>query len=104
MKKFLAGYVTGIVTAPAVYFVFRKPLIRHIVVPVSAKTIMNEDMDEALFNLMSIRLDFQESRKKHGKTVHQLKAQGHSVPKIAEMMDMTEKQVRLLLLSGNPEE
>lgn len=102
MKKFMLGYAAGVVTAPAVYFIFRKPLTHYVVTPLSARTIMDEEWDERLFSFMSTRTDWQEFRKKHGKRVYEMKAQGFDNAKIADILGVTEKAVRLLLIAKKP--
>lgn len=59
-KKFLLGYASGVITAPAVYFVFRKPIIKHILVPVLGQ----EEQTEALYTFMSVRNDYIDRKKR----------------------------------------
>lgn len=65
-KQFLLGYVTGVVTAPVVFFALRKPITKHILVPV----LGDEDFNEALYRFVSARNDYIDRKKKeqdHGK-------------------------------------
>jgi hypothetical protein len=102
--KTLVAYSAGVVTAPAWYWVFRKPLMDHVVTPALAHTLMSEEMDETVFNLMSARLDFQDIAKNRAKEIHQLKAQGHSFPEIAKIMKINEKAIRLVYRVTDPED
>lgn len=97
MKKFVAGYVAGVVTAPAVYYVFRKPLIDHVITPLAMETFTSEEWDQRLFELMSLRLDFQDFQKKNSEKICQMKAQGHDISEIAKAVGHNEKVVRAVL-------
>lgn len=101
MKKFLAGYIAGVVTAPAVYYVFRNPIMEHVITPLAMETVANTEWDERLFELMSLRLDFQDFQKKHGEEVRQMKAQGHDISEIAKVMGRSEKAIRAVLNIAN---
>lgn len=96
MKKFLLGYTAGVVTAPAVYFVFRKPLINTVGIYIFG-LLADEKVDASIYSLMTTRSDVQDLRKKHGRQIRQFKAQGHSVAEISKMIGHSEKAVRVLL-------
>lgn len=102
MKQFLLGYSAGVVTAPAVYYVFRKPLIKTVGLYFFA-ILSDDDVNDTVYNLMSTRNDFQDLRKKYGKQVRQFKAQGYSIAEIAKMIGHSEKGVRLLLFADRHE-
>lgn len=87
-------YATGVVTAPAWFYAFRKQLA-----PLAFEVIADEKMDKALYEIMAMRNDFQDLRKKHGEKAKQLKAQGLSNEDIAKELGITPMKVRWVLSS-----
>lgn len=96
MKKFLAGYVTGVITAPVVVYVFRKPIFKALG-PTIGTVVAKEEWDEKLYEFMSARNDFQDFKRKYEKSANQMKAQGYSVSEIADIIGCTERAVKALL-------
>lgn len=65
-KKFILGYVSGVVTAPIWLYVFRQPIAEHILFPLLA----DEDLNEQIYTFMSLRNDYIDKKKQeqdHGK-------------------------------------
>lgn len=60
MNKYLLAYAAGVVTAPAWFYVFRKPIIYHLIVPVLA----DDKFNEPLYNVMRVRNDYKDAREK----------------------------------------
>jgi hypothetical protein len=62
VNKYLLAYAAGVVTAPAWFYVFRKPLIDHIIVPI----FTDDKLDGPLYNVMMARNDLKDEKKKKG--------------------------------------
>lgn len=92
----LAAYAAGVVTAPAWFYAFKKPIIEKIG-PYAFEVIADEVMDQNLQKIMLMRNDFQDVREKHGERAKQLKAQGYSNEGIAKELGIPKDQVRWAL-------
>ena len=64
MKKYLIAYSAGVATAPLWFYVFHKPLIEHVIVPIIVPILTEDYMDEPLYKFMMLRNDVKDSQKK----------------------------------------